>query len=104
MTSSQIPKRLLLQIMFFFQIMNKLKNSEIKKLKNSKIGVRCMAEEPTEDLTDEERAVLNEVVKAGEKGVLPEDVAKKLKMPVNKIIEILERFEEEGWFYSEEED
>ncbi|HUX98453.1 MAG TPA: hypothetical protein VMV49_02750 [Candidatus Deferrimicrobium sp.] len=63
-----------------------------------------MAEEPTEDLTDEERAVLNEVVKAGEKGVLPEDVAKKLKMPVNKIIEILERFEEEGWFYSEEED
>jgi DNA-binding IclR family transcriptional regulator len=63
-----------------------------------------MSELPSEDLTDEERAVLNEVVKAGEKGVLPEDIAKKLKMPVDKIIEILEHFEEEGWFYSEEED
>jgi DNA-binding MarR family transcriptional regulator len=63
-----------------------------------------MSDLPSEDLTDEEQAVLNEVVKAGEKGVLPEDIAKKLKMPVDKIIEILERFEEEGWFYSEEED
>ena len=61
------------------------------------------SEESEIDLTDEERAILMEVVKAGEKGVIADDVAKKLKMPVKKVEQILDRFEEEGWFYSEDE-
>ena len=56
------------------------------------------------DLTDEERAILMEVVKAGEKGVLADEIAKKLKIPVKKVEQILDRFEEEGWFYSEDQD
>ncbi len=63
-----------------------------------------MPEEPTEELSDEERAVLNEVVKAGEKGVIPEEISKKLNISEDKVIEILENFEKEGWFYSEEEE
>jgi hypothetical protein len=61
-------------------------------------------EEPEIDLTDEERAIMMEVVKAGDKGVLADDIAKKLKMPVKKVEQILDRFEEEGWFYSQDED
>ncbi|MDD1779180.1 MAG: hypothetical protein LUQ65_13515 [Candidatus Helarchaeota archaeon] len=60
-------------------------------------------EEPEIDMTDEERAVLMEVVKAGDKGVLSDNIAKKLKIPVEKVEQILEHFEEEGWFYSEDE-
>ena len=56
------------------------------------------------DLTDEERAVLMEVVNAGDKGVFPEDIAKKLNMPPEKVEEILDNFEKEGWFYSELEE
>lgn len=63
-----------------------------------------MSEEPSKDLSDEERAVMMEVVNAGEKGVFPEDIAKKLKMPEEKVVEILDNFEKEHWFYSEEED
>jgi len=61
------------------------------------------SEEPEIDMTDEERAVLMEVVKAGDKGVIAANIAKKLKMPTEKVEQILERFEEEGWFYSEDE-
>lgn len=63
-----------------------------------------MSEEPTEELSDEERAVLMEVVNAGDEGATPEDIAKTLKMPEEKVIEILENFEKENWFYSEEEE
>ncbi|MDD1779120.1 MAG: hypothetical protein LUQ65_13215 [Candidatus Helarchaeota archaeon] len=55
------------------------------------------------DMTDEERAVLMEVVKAGDKGVLADNIAKKLKIPVEKVEQILDHFEESGWFYSEDE-
>ena len=63
-----------------------------------------MSEEPSEELTDEENAVLMEVVNAGDKGGYPEDIAKKLKMPVEKVEAILENFEKEGWFFSEEDE
>ncbi len=61
-------------------------------------------EDSETDLTEEEEAVLNEVVNAGEKGVTSEDIAKKLGMPIEKVEQILNDFEESGWFYSEEED
>ncbi len=63
-----------------------------------------MSEEPEEELTDEERAVLNEVVNAGDDGVYPEDIAEKLNIPVEKVEKILDNFEEAGWFYSEEDE
>lgn len=63
-----------------------------------------MSEEPSKDLTDEENAVLMEVVNAGDDGVYPENIAKKLKMPTEKVEEILENFEKEGWFFSEEDE
>jgi len=62
------------------------------------------SEESEIDLTDEERAILMEVVKAGDKGILADQVAKKLKLSVKKVEQILDRFEEEGWFYTEEEE
>lgn len=67
-------------------------------------GVEQMSEDPPEDLTDEERAVLMEVVNADDKGVYPEDIAKKLKISTERVEEILENFEKEGWFYSEEDE
>ncbi|MFX1294422.1 MAG: hypothetical protein ACFFD2_06155 [Promethearchaeota archaeon] len=63
-----------------------------------------MTEKPKEELTDEEHAVLMEVVNSGDKGIFPETIAKKLKMPIEKVEKILNNFEEEGWFYSEEID
>jgi len=60
------------------------------------------SEESEIDLTDEERAILMEVVKAGEKGVLADEVAKKLNIPIKKVEQILDRFEEEGWFYTDD--
>ena len=63
-----------------------------------------MANEPEKELTDEERAVLMEVVNAGDKGILPEEIAAKLNLPLDKVEKILDMFEEEGWFYSTEEE
>ena len=63
-----------------------------------------MAEEFDEDLSEEERAVLNEVIKAGDDGIYPDEIAQKLNMPVEKVEEILDNFEKEGWFYSDEEE
>ncbi len=60
-----------------------------------------MAEEPDKDLSEEERAVLAEVVNSGDKGVYPDEIAKKLNMSEEKVEEILENFEKQGWFYSE---
>ena len=61
-------------------------------------------DELEDDMSEEERAVLDLVVKAGDRGILSEEIAKKLKMPVEKVEEILEKFESDGWFFSEEED
>ena len=61
-----------------------------------------MSEEPSTELSEEEHAVLMEVIKSGDDGVFPEEIAKKLKMPVKKVEEILDNFEERGLFYSEE--
>ncbi|TFG04880.1 MAG: hypothetical protein EU536_03545 [Promethearchaeota archaeon] len=55
------------------------------------------------DMTEEEYAVFMEVVNSGEKGIIPEDIAKNLKMSLKKVEEILDDFEERGIFYSEEE-
>ena len=63
-----------------------------------------MSEDDAVDLTDEERAVLMEVVNAGDKGVSPDEIAKKLNMSPEKVEEILDNFEKEGWFYSELEE
>ncbi|MHA1132222.1 MAG: hypothetical protein ACTSQI_10415 [Candidatus Helarchaeota archaeon] len=63
-----------------------------------------MSEEPENELTDDERAVLNEVVNAGDDGIYPEDIAKKLNIPVKNVEKILDNFEEAGWFYSEEDE
>ena len=49
-------------------------------------------DELEDDMSEEERAVLDLVVKAGDRGILSEEIAKKLKMPVEKVEEILEKF------------
>jgi DNA-binding MarR family transcriptional regulator len=64
-----------------------------------------MSEEPDESedlLSEEENAILMEVVNAGDKGITSDDIAKKLDIPVDKVEEILNKFEEDGWFFSEE--
>jgi DNA-binding MarR family transcriptional regulator len=63
-----------------------------------------MSDEPQDDLTEEEQAVLMEVVNAGDKGVLPDEIALKLKMSVENVEKILDTFEKDGWFYSEEDE
>ena len=63
-----------------------------------------MSEEPSKELSEEEHAVMVEVANSGDKGVYPEDIAKKLNMPAEKVEEILENFEKDGWFYSEEDE
>lgn len=78
---------------------------EMKEAEETKEGEEAEDNDGQEiDMTDEERAILMEVVKAGDKGVVADDIAKKLKMPVKKVEQILDRFEEEGWFYSQDED
>ncbi|MHA1266435.1 MAG: MarR family transcriptional regulator [Candidatus Helarchaeota archaeon] len=63
-----------------------------------------MAEESNEDMTEEEYEVFLAVVNSGENGILPEEIAKKLKMTTTAVEQILEKFEKRGLFYSEEED
>ena len=63
-----------------------------------------MSEEPSKELSEEEHAVMVEVANSGDKGVYPEEIAKKLNMPAEKVVEILENFEKDGWFYSEEDE
>ena len=69
-----------------------------------------MSEEPEESeesedlLSEEENAILMEVVNAGDKGITSDQIAKKLNMPIEKVEKILDKFEEDGWFFAEEEE
>ena len=52
-----------------------------------------MPKEPSEELSEEEHAVMIEVVDSGDKGIYPEEIAKKINMPAEKVEAILDKFE-----------
>jgi len=55
-------------------------------------------------LNKREKDVLYLVIQSQDEGIYPEDIAKELNMSLDEVEKILDKLEERGFLYSQEED
>ncbi|MHA1231194.1 MAG: MarR family transcriptional regulator [Candidatus Helarchaeota archaeon] len=55
-------------------------------------------------LSKKEKDVLYAVMESADEGILPEDIAKELKIPLEEVEKILDKLEKKGFLYSQDEE